>query len=216
MTHTTKRILFAVMAAMVMVAASAQPYSHWSMMGKVGTQKVRGGEWNQIYSIAGEYDFSPMWGTGLEATYILTDRYGKQSFHPKCYIISAFSSFNMTNILCARAKVVEVLLDLGLGVGFGGGWGFKKAKDNVAPMIYGGPSVEWNISKHFGLGLNLRFIVSSTNRFMGTYDGYSITSNAELNGYYDGSLYLRYKFAPWGRKQDHVRNIDAGMFRRFY
>lgn len=216
MTRTTKKMLLVIMSMMTIMTASAQHYSHWSMMAKVGTQKVRGGEWNQIYSLAGEYDFSPMWGIGGDFMYILTDRHGSQSFHPKCYIIDVFSSFNMTNILCSRAKKVEVLFDVGVGLGFGGGWGFYKKKNNLAPMIYAGPAVEWNISKHFGLGLDLRFIVSSTNRFMGTFDGKTVTSKAELNGYYDANLYLRYKFAPWRRKQDHVRNIDTQMFRRFY
>ena len=209
-------MLLVIMSMMTIMTASAQHYSHWSMMAKVGTQKVRGGEWNQIYSLAGEYDFSPMCGIGGDFMYILTDRHGSQSFHPKCYIIDVFSSFNMTNILCSRAKKVEVLFDVGVGLGFGGGWGFYKKKNNLAPMIYAGPAVEWNISKHFGLGLDLRFIVSSTNRFMGTFDGKTVTSKAELNGYYDANLYVRYKFAPWRRKQDHVRNIDTQMFRRFY
>ena len=206
-------MLLVIISMMTIMTASAQHYSHWSMMAKVGTQKVRGGEWNQIYSLAGEYDFSPMWGIFM---YILTDRHGSQSFHPKCYIIDVFSSFNMTNILCSRAKKVEVLFDVGVGLGFGGGWGFDKKKNNLAPMIYAGPAVEWNISKHFGLGLDLRFIMSTTNRFMGTFDGKTVTSKAELNGYYDANLYVRYKFAPWRRKQDHVRNIDTQMFRRFY
>ena len=209
-------MLLAIISMMTIMTASAQHYSHWSMMAKVGTQKVRGGEWNQIYSLAGEYDFSPMWGIGGDFMYSLTDRHGSQSFHPKCYIIDVFSSFNMTNILCSRAKKVEVLFDVGVGLGFGGGWGFDKKKNNLAPMIYAGPAVEWNISKHFGLGLDLRFIMSTTNRFMGTFDGKTVTSKAELNGYYDANLYVRYKFAPWRRKQDHVRNIDTQMFRRFY
>ena len=70
MTRTTKKMLLVIASVMAIMTASAQHYSHWSMMAKVGTQKVRGGEWNQIYSLAGEYDFSPMWGIGGDFMYI--------------------------------------------------------------------------------------------------------------------------------------------------
>ena len=201
-----KLVVIMAMSLLPMVVAMGQRYDRWSVIGKVGVNKLRGGEVNQSYGIAGEYGFSPKWSAGCEVMYLLTDRHGTENYHYKTYLLDVYASFNLTNILCESQKKVEVMANVGIGMGMGD-WHFNDWKKNFAPMLHVGPAVEWNVSKSIGRGADFRFIISSTNHFMGSEDGKHMVSDVSLNGYYNGNLYSRWKIGSGERRVKHVMNV---------
>lgn len=193
-----------------------QYYGHWSLVGKVGTNKIRGGEFNQSYALTGEYNLSPMWGLGMEFQYSVIDPKGIKELQESAYYIGFYSSMNLMKFLAVPSSRLEVLANAGVGLGCGD-WGFDDVDGNTALFVHFGPAVEFSLSRYVSIGLDLRFMFSSTNELEGAEDdGYTMTdTKTTFNGYYNANAYIRYKIVPTHRRSKHVRDVSLSRMPRY-
>ncbi len=151
----------------------AKGICHWSLGLKGGISYLRwapisyenrtlGGTKNFQFGINTEATFSPRWGLGLQYMYALNNQ---EIYDAVNHDIVLFSSFNLSNILAPYRsnglQKLNIFINPGI-VGTIGVWDnyYKSAYTNY-PFndtkfvlgAYGAGQIEYNISKHFALGL---------------------------------------------------------------
>lgn len=219
-----RTLLVAAISFFAVLGASAQHYNHWSFMGYVGAAGERGNLKDVFkrvipsFSLRGEYAVSPMFSFGLEGNYM---PYNRNDHYKPTDIWStyAYGSLNLTNAFMGVCEKFSLSLNAGMGPSWGGSWGFSKAHSNITLSGFVGLGAEWNMSKHFALGLEGRIRPFSSLRYRGT----EVSGKDHLNNYvpnsvpafYEAGLTLRYKLTPWKREGDHMRNTDMTKLRRF-
>ncbi len=220
-----KRKIF-IAAAMLLgaLSLSAQHYSHWSVLGYGGASFERGGmrdfDANQSYSLRGEYALSPMMSLGLEGNYIAFNQ-KKDYTATDIWSTYFYGSLNLSNAFLGTGKKLGILFNVGIGPSWGGTWGFKKTENNITISGFAGVGLDWNVSKHWALGLEGRIRPFASERYRGTHvnkaTGKQIVYNNEnsMPAFYEAGLYIRYKLASWKRDADHMRNTDMTKLRRF-
>ena len=195
--------------------ATAQHYDHWSFMAKGGTSKVRGGDFNQSYGAQLEYGFSPYFGLGVEGMLFETNPKGngpKNEF----WGTQLYGSINLSNLLSSTHRKINFFLNGGAGLGWGGEWNYKDTEDCMTFLTSLGLAAEWNVSKHWGINLEGRYVMVTSKHIYGfENENNGLYPPYGLYGFYDFNLGIRYKFTAWSHEGYHVRNADVTKLRRF-
>lgn len=214
----------------------AQHYDHWSLQLRGGVNKHRGYNVFPLDgAISAEYTITPLIGVGVEMNYMTVgiNRTHQEKNKKGCVYGSnhrshifqcvAYASLNVVNLGVREYTKWAAFINLGAGAGCGD-WGFKLTNNaNVAVFI--GPSCEYNIDDHFAVGLDIRYWWNSNDKYHGVCldaNGNAIVTDGRerihmdgVEGFYEVSLGVRYKFTPWKRKGYHVRDADVSRMRKF-
>jgi len=191
------------------------PISHWSIGLKGGTNYFRSApapatRFERMHFILGgsvEYSITPLVGIGVE---LLNNPYGGDinnttTLEASTFDVVPYLSVNLSNLLSPYRDGFWKKVNIYSETGFGGGFYNYSVNNNPETnsftlMAKTGINAEYNISKHWALGLEGQY------RY---YDHSNMAGSTLPKGYSEAltaTLGLRFKFGA--AKKPHARNIS--------
>ncbi len=226
-----RKVLLVLFAACMVGSVGAQEresFSHLSIGLKGGMNVMRDYGISvpvkeRVNFVAGgsfEYTFNPLWGLGLDYTYLPYDQdYASAKVNVENAKVTAaaneitlYASVNLANLLAQyRSRAWQ---PFNAYATVGGGLSFydydntassKKGNDNtiVVPV---GLNLEYNFSKVFAMSLGTEYRWHQANDMK-----MDLKSSTGGNSYVLGTLGFRFKF---GSSERHVRNLSYAQFQR--
>ena len=226
-------VLFATCMLGITHAQEKESFAHWSLGLRGGMNVMRDYGWSvgtsdRINFVAGgslEYTFNPLWGLGLEYTYLIYDQDYKSitdiRIQPNAKLTAAanevalYASINLSNLLAPY----RTCQSFNAYAHVGGGYCFYNYEntdvqtgsraattgDNQTMIMPIGLNLEYNFSKMFAMGLGIEYRWHQANNMKMDLIGGRTGGNEFLLG----TLGVRFKFA--GDKR-HARNVSYTDF----
>ncbi len=218
-----KKLFILLLVACFVFNSSAQiqdeDFSHFSINLKGGASFMRDygisvGKKERINYLAGadlEYTFNPLWGLGLNYTYM---PYGQDygtlgKVTATANEITAYASVNLSNLLAQyrSCQKLNIYANAGGGVGFldYDNTNSGKKGNSKCLVLPAGLSMEYNFSDLFAMSLGGEYRWhNDANMKMDVTN-----SSAQGNGFLIANIGFRFKF---GGEKRHVRNISYTSF----
>ena len=219
-----KKALLLLIIACIVCTVNAQEeadYSHFSLGLKGGMSLMKGYGYSpsikdRLNLVAGgslEYTFNPLWGLGLDYTYLPYNYdYKDMKLTASAHEFTAYASLNLANLVHQYRSLQKfnVYANLGGGLSF---YDYDNTKSNnkgddytiVIPL---GLNAEYNINNVFAITLGGEYRYHKATNMKGEAKG-----SADSNFFLLGALGVKYKIS---NNKAHVRDISYSEYQAVY
>lgn len=216
-----RRLLFllAIIFSLGVYAQEHEDLYHWSLDLRAGANDMRNYQpedkrfyWNFTPGVSLEYTVNPLWGLGVNYTYLPFDEVyeSKAPVEAFSHEAAVFGSVNLSNLLAKYRRgnwqKFSVYSNFGIGYCFykfdNKATGSKGGSDCL--LRFGELTAEYNITRLWAVGLGAQYRIHQTSNMRRDPRGLAY----DFQDFYMAHLNLRYKFGGNRKDKRHVRNIS--------